>query len=157
MGDVVLETLFHTAEGVVVLRDCMSLLPGGPPDGLDPERELLRMAKCRAGSIELEVLYVPRPDYGRIRPRLYQRDALGWACPFRGAQIFLNDVSLTPSDDGSALQGRVHLRAGDRARFSMTHTGRDIAIIADLASAEHRLAASLDWWQSRSDTCPYQA
>src|SRR5919199_4264220 len=89
----ILETTFRTATGVVVLRD---LMPVASEDekrrALAPDHQVLREVEGVAGEVELEVLYAPRPDYGRRRPRLEQRGALGlWG----GA----NGAAPTPPSD----------------------------------------------------------
>src|SRR5919201_2060335 len=70
----ILETTFRTAAGTVALRDRMPVASEDDKRrGLTPDHQVLREVEGLAGEVELEVLYAPRPDYGRSRPRLEQR------------------------------------------------------------------------------------
>ena len=97
----VLETSFVTAAGRIRLTDLM-VLNGTGPGQLQPERELLRIAEGVEGSVELEVLYDPRPNYARACARLMHRGSLGWVFEHR-AQAFrlLTDIALAPAADGA--------------------------------------------------------
>ena len=71
----VLETVFRTPTGACVLRDLMSVSSEEDKRAhLTPEHEVLRELEGLEG--EVEVLYDPRPDYGRVRPLLEERGAL---------------------------------------------------------------------------------
>jgi GH15 family glucan-1,4-alpha-glucosidase len=77
----VLETIFHVETGTVALRDLMPVASEAyKRTTLMPEHEILREMECLAGTVELDVLYDPRPGYGRERVRLEQRGELGLAC-----------------------------------------------------------------------------
>lgn len=74
----VLETIFHGPTGVVALRDLMPVSSEAEKRAaLTPEHEVLREVEGLAGEMEIEVIYDPRPDYGRARPSLTWRGALG--------------------------------------------------------------------------------
>jgi hypothetical protein len=73
----VLETLFRTPTGARVLRDLISVSSEGDKrTHLTPEHEVLRELEGLEGEVEVEILYDPRPDYGRVRPLLEVRGAL---------------------------------------------------------------------------------
>jgi GH15 family glucan-1,4-alpha-glucosidase len=73
----VLETLFRTPTGARVLRDLMSVSSEvDMRTHLTPEHEVLRELEGLEGEVEVEILYDPRPDYGRVRPLLEERGAL---------------------------------------------------------------------------------
>jgi hypothetical protein len=82
-GTNVLETTFITGSGRARVFDLMPI-NGADGNGLEPERELLRIAEGVEGEVEFEALYEARPDYGRALPRLVRRGALGWVFQHRG-------------------------------------------------------------------------
>jgi hypothetical protein len=50
----VLETRFRSSAGALTLLDCMPL-PAGTEPRLWPEREILRIARCERGEVQLEI------------------------------------------------------------------------------------------------------
>jgi GH15 family glucan-1,4-alpha-glucosidase len=68
----VLETTFRTSTGAMVLLDGMAIDPKerGHELGRDAPHALLRLVRCTAGEVELEVEFTPRPEYGLVRPLL---------------------------------------------------------------------------------------
>ena len=73
----VLETVFRTPTGACVLRDLMSVSSEvDKRTHLTAEHEVLRELEGLEGEVEVEILYDPRPDYGRVRPLLEERGAL---------------------------------------------------------------------------------
>src|SRR5260221_14553803 len=61
----VLETTFHTATGRLVLTDLMPVASERDQRRmLLPDHEILRIAECRGGEVELEMTFEPRPRYG---------------------------------------------------------------------------------------------
>src|SRR5207302_1682672 len=67
----VLETTFRTASGSVALRDLMPVASESDKhSALAPDHQVLREVEGLEGQVELDIVYEPRPDYGRARPRL---------------------------------------------------------------------------------------
>jgi len=152
----VLETMFITATGRVRITDLMTL-NGADGDGLNAERELLRVADGVEGEVELEALYQPRPDYARARPRLMQRGKLGWWFQHGGqAFLLLTELEMQLDANGGGLCGKVVLRAGERRRLSLAHATRDMMVILPLgATADERLARTAQWWRGWSAQCRF--
>ncbi|HET9466186.1 MAG TPA: trehalase-like domain-containing protein [Gemmatimonadales bacterium] len=71
-GTLVLETEFETPTGRLMLTDALAAGPNerGHELGARAPHGLLRRAECVAGTVELEIEYAPRPEYGRLRPGL---------------------------------------------------------------------------------------
>jgi GH15 family glucan-1,4-alpha-glucosidase len=155
----ILETTFRTAAGVVVLRD---LMPVASEDekrrALVPDHQVLREVEGVAGEVELEVLYAPRPDYGRSRPRLERRGALGLWCEADGAALALqSDVPLALTDDGRTALGRGRLRAGQRAYVACTYSQEAPLVVAPLrALAPGLVDRSARWWRRWAERAAYQ-
>jgi len=157
-GTNVLETVFTTDRGSVRLIDCMPIADENDYRvRLQPLRETLRVVEGLAGEVELEAIYAPRPDYARAKAPLTHRGALGWSCSV-GSRLWLlhTDAAVTPSAAATELVGRFRLKPGERRRFSLTYTERDIATVAPLGPhADARLEATRRWWEAWHARCTY--
>ncbi len=149
----VLETTFRAEGGAVRVTDLMVIAK----DGLQPERELLRIVEGLEGEVSLEVRFEPRPDYARAAGRVVRRGEHGLAC-VHGNELFLLRTDLALAiEGGDSASGRVTLAAGERRYLSLGYTCGTIGILPALgASAERRLASTLRWWQDWSGRCRYQ-
>jgi GH15 family glucan-1,4-alpha-glucosidase len=120
-GTLVLETEFETAAGRLTLTDALAVGPNeqGHELGLQSPHALLRRAECTAGTVELEMEYAPRPDYGQVRPTL--ADVTGGVLATDGPSALLLS-SAVPHDlkDGSA-RARVRLAAGESRAFALQY------------------------------------
>ncbi len=154
----VLETTFTTADGAVRLIDLMPIsVDSAAGRLLEPQREVLRIIEPVAGTVELEVIFEPRPGYGQARARLTRRGALGWAC-IHGSELMMlhADLPLSPDRDAARLHARVQLVPGRKRYLSFTYTRHDIGVFAPIGeSAEGRLAVTLRWWEDWSGRCTY--
>jgi len=115
----VLETRFQTDTGLAVVTD--ALLVG--PDRADHElgagapHVLVRRVSCETGSVELEIAYRPRPEYGLISPILALID--GGVMSRGGAEwlVLTTPAPLKLEDEG--VQGRLQMVAGETVHFGM--------------------------------------
>ena len=91
-----------------------------------PEHELVRVLECERGEAEIEIVFDPRPDYGRARPRIASLGKLGLrvAMPGGGLLTLLTDAALDASG-----RARVRLRAGERLTFSLAFAHEDAAVL----------------------------
>jgi GH15 family glucan-1,4-alpha-glucosidase len=64
----ILETTFRTAGGVVVLTDFMPVAEDGRPSG--PHPEIHRQLRCTRGRVPLQMIFMPRFEYGARTTRL---------------------------------------------------------------------------------------
>jgi GH15 family glucan-1,4-alpha-glucosidase len=154
----VLETTFRTATGVARLTDLMPVASEGQRSGeLWPDHELLRRVECLAGAVEIEVLYDPRPDYGRMVPRLTDQQAFGLVCEHRGQVIALrSEIPLATGLDPGA-RGRARLRAGETRTLSVTYDRWLPIVLAPLGgAAADRIARSREWWEDWMRGCRYE-
>ncbi|MBI4263919.1 MAG: glycoside hydrolase family 15 protein [Acidobacteria bacterium] len=149
----VLETTFQTASGVIRLTDLMPVASEGEKArDLLPDHELLRRVECLAGTVDIEVLFDPRPDYGRMAPRLIDRGAFGLACEHRGQVIALRSDIQLAAVDGPGARGRARLRAGEARTLSLTYD-RGLPVVLLGGAADHRIARSLAWWNTWMGEC----
>lgn len=153
----VLQTRFITPGGVLELTDCMPVASEDQKrHELLPEHELLRIVECTEGEVELEVLYEPRPDYGRARPTLRQRGPGLIACPRRRTLLLL-DSSVPLSIGDGVGSGTALMKAGDTHMFSLTFSVDEPAMIAGRGNAARaRLHRTIEWWQNWADRCEYR-
>ena len=134
----VLETTFRTDRGVVRVTDLMPIAA----EGLQPERELLRIVD----GIE-----------GEVRVRLARRDEGTYACEHRDEPFALRTgLALEIDHAADAVVGRVGVAAGERHYLFLGYARGTIGVLAPLGHrADQRLAATLRWWQDWSGRCRY--
>jgi alpha,alpha-trehalase len=148
----VLETTFRTAGGTVVLTDAMVL--GTCNDvhalGKDAPHLLVRAVQCTEGSVDLDVDYAPRPEYGLVEPLL---SSSGLAVTARGGaeRLVLSTPFTLTAADGVA-HGNRRLQSGDLLLFGLQHgtpaTPARNWSQADLAA---HLATTTAGWRAWSD------
>ncbi len=156
-GTAVLHTTFRCSRGALRLTDFMTLPDvTGMSAVLEPQHELVRIAECVGGEVELDVLYAPRPQYGAAVARLEQRGKLGWACTHRGLAAFLtSDLDLRLTSPGT-LTANLPMKAGDRHYLVFSYCENDVAVVNPIdVSVHHRLEATLAWWRGWSGQCTY--
>jgi hypothetical protein len=117
----VLQTTFRTETGSVRLTDLMPVASEEEKRRfLGPDHEILRVATCEEGEVELEMLFEPRPVYGGRTPRLRDGGALGTRGEWGSRLLLLR----TDMPGGAPQDGRVRtsarLRAGESFHFSLT-------------------------------------
>jgi GH15 family glucan-1,4-alpha-glucosidase len=152
-GSAVLETTFETDTGVARLTDLCPIVDS--VGSLDPMREVLRIIEGVEGYVDIEIEFAPRPDYGRIEPKL-RRIAKGvWRCAWKSLLLLLNSRALLVQD-GASLRGAVRLTDGRREHLSLAYVDRDIGTIAPLgAEADARCQRTVSWWQDWSNGCKF--
>jgi GH15 family glucan-1,4-alpha-glucosidase len=155
----VLETVFRTPTGACVLRDLMSVSSEENKRAhLTPEHEVLRELEGLEGEVEVEILYDPRPDYGRIRPLLGQRGALGLRCAVGGTSLTLrSELPLELTDGDPGARGVARIRSGEREYLSLTYSMEAPAVIPLLGEAARgRIERTVRWWQEWANRCAYE-
>lgn len=155
----VLETTFRTEHGVAVLLDLMPVATEQQKrTDLTPDHELLRVMVGVEGEVELDLLYDPRPQYGRVRPVLRRHGRLGLWCEAAGAALILqSELPLEPAHDGRGAHGVARIRAGERRYLSLTYSEEAPAVIPPLGEAAHgRLERSVRWWQEWAGRSRYR-
>jgi len=149
----VLQTRFFAASGELTVTDFMPALAG--TDALrqpQPGHELVRIARCERGEVEVAIVFDPRPDYGRFAPRIHSLGKLGLRVDAGGGAMLslLTDAPLGP--EGRA---RVRLRGGEELHFSLGYVCGAPAVLPPPTAT--RCASVLDgtlrlWreWASRT-------
>lgn len=160
VGDTnVVETTFHSPDGVMRLTDAMAVeTHQARKEDLLPDHEILRSVECLAGSLEVEVVYDPRPGYARGVPELRHDAALGAILCEKGGELYAlqSDIPLLVGPAGTGARARGRLEAGDRIWFSLTAEPGP-AVVGGLGDeALHRLNRTLRWWEEWAGQLAYE-
>ena len=154
----VLETTFYTATGVLRLTDLMPVdSEAGKARELWPDHEILRRLECVAGDVEINVVFDPRFEYGRVCPAISRRRPdLFYAEYGTGAVILSTDIPLQ-ADEKGGVGGTARMSAGDRRFLSMTYAHAMPTVIAPLGDhADDRIERSIRWWNEWASACRYR-
>jgi alpha,alpha-trehalase len=147
-----LETTFQTPTGVVELVDALAVGRNdrGHDLGAGSPGVLLRRLTCGEGQVEMEVQYVPRPEYALIHPLL--EVVPGGLAARGGADRLLLSTPIELAVDGATATGRFTLRAGESVAFALQHGRMWGPALAAWTQAEiaARLDDTLEGWRSWS-------
>ena len=150
----VLETTYRTESGTATVLDALATGPGnrGHQLGRDAPHLLLRQVTCSQGEVEIDLEYIPRPEYGLVFPLF---DGTDWGVAATGgADVLILSSPTRLTVDQSSVSARLQLAEGERAGFSLHHNRRGDAAVAHAWSQEE-IAATLDdtvsAWQSWSE------
>lgn len=108
--------------------------------------------------MELEILYEPRPDYGRIRPKIKDRGPLGFRCEAQGAALALrSELPLRLATDGHSVHGCALIASGERRYLSFTCSTEAPGLIPLLGEAAgEKIDRSIHWWKNWAARCTYE-
>ncbi len=153
----VLETTVTSTGGSFRLTDLMAVDPAVGRK-LRPQREVLRIIEVLNGAPTIRILYQPRPDYARKRPRIHRRGVGVWLTgDNRNVLLLHTDIPLALDGEHASLSAEFQLHANERRFLSLTCTGGSMAVIPGLdGEAEVRLVETLCWWQEWSSRCRYK-
>jgi alpha,alpha-trehalase len=156
-GTNVLETMWRTRTGWVVVRDALTMGPSSaadvvtphtrPPSDTDADHLLTRTVECISGSVEVELTCDPVFDYGRTPAAWTMKPGDRHSADATGAGQTIRLGSDIPIGvEGSGVRGRRVLSAGDRA-YCVLSWADGLAVPADAAAAEARVAATTNYWR----------
>ncbi len=120
-GTMVLETTFRAPTGSAVLVDAMAMGRNerGHELGVDSPGIVLRSVLCQSGTVEIELEYAPRFEYGLIFPLL--RPIEGGILARGGADVLVLSTPMELHIEGSIARARFTLQAGEQASFALQH------------------------------------
>jgi alpha,alpha-trehalase len=148
----VLETRFQTDTGTASVTDALLVGPDQHDHRLGAEAPhvLVRRVVCEIGSVELDIAYRPRPEYGLISPILTPVD--GGVTSRGGAERLVLTTPTPLTFEGGGMHGRLPMVAGDTVHFGMHRSA--MGEIPDRVWSQHDLRDGLDQavrsWQSWS-------
>ncbi|MDX1624469.1 MAG: glycoside hydrolase family 15 protein [Gemmatimonadota bacterium] len=155
----VLETIHTASAGTIKVTDAMPVASEDEKmEALDPEHEVLRRVECLDGEVEVEVIFDPRPCFGRLTPRVTDRGALGCFCQSgKEAIAFRSEIETACTNAFPGAKGSETLEAGDVRWAGFTYTDEDPAVVPVFGDvAEKKLARTLEWWRAWAEKCRYE-
>ena len=149
----VLETTFRAARGTVVLTDALATGAEnhGHTLGSGAPHLLIRILTCVEGSVDVDVVCAPRPEYGLLRPLLSHVD--GGVAARGGAEWLVLSSPVPLTLRRSTARGRIVMTAGRTLAFAL-HRSTAIERVARVWSQDEladRLAGTVAAWRSWSD------
>jgi GH15 family glucan-1,4-alpha-glucosidase len=117
----VLETTFRTSSGAVTLVDALSVGPGNRDHelGRGSPHLLVRRLTGGEGSVELEIEFAPRSEYGLVHPHLSTVE--GGLRARGGADSMMLSCPVELDVDGATARGRIVVRAEEHVGFALHH------------------------------------
>ena len=157
-GTNVLETVWKTPNGWIVVRDALTMGPRShedrvtphtrPPADDDADHMLVRTVECIEGRVEVELVCEPAFDYGRtpaewalVGDDRHAADATG------AGQTFRLQTDLALGIEESRVRARHVLEAGDRAYCALAWDD-DLPAPKDVTEAEARLTTTCRFWRT---------
>ena len=153
----VLETRFETPTGELRLTDLMPVASeDAKGDLLLPEHEILRVAECVRGEVDVVMAFTPRPGYGRAPGRIRDAGPAGIRVDTgEGLLVLRSDMPLAIlAHDG--VEGRARLRAGEAVHASLTLAADGPAVLPPLGEwSRASIARSAAWWRDWASKLRY--
>ena len=143
-GSLVLETVFHTAEGSVALIDCLP-----PRDG---RYDLTRLVEGRSGSVPMRLHLTIRFDYGSIVP--WVRRCPGGITAVGGPDAIRLATPVDLRSENLETTAEFTVAAGQRVPFTLTWYPSDTPAPQPI-DAVTAIAESEAWWRAWSSGCTY--
>jgi alpha,alpha-trehalase len=152
-GTMALETTFRTPTGIAVLVDAMAIGRNerGHDLGVNSPGVLLRSASCESGTVEIELEYAPRFEYGLIFPRL--RPIEGGVVARGGADVLVLSSPMGLHIEGSLASARFTLQAGEQVSFALQHRAswEEVPQVCPAAAISDYLHDTIVGWRTWSD------
>jgi GH15 family glucan-1,4-alpha-glucosidase len=148
----VLETTFRTPTGTVVLTDALAMGADnhGHTLGRGAPHLLIRSIACVEGTVDVDVSYAPRPEYGLLRPLLSHVD--GGVTARGGAEWLVLSSPAPMMLDDSTATARIPMTAGRTLTFALHRSTleQEAARVWRQEELSDRLAATIEAWRSWS-------
>jgi GH15 family glucan-1,4-alpha-glucosidase len=153
----VLVTTFRAAGGEARLIDFFAMRAGGRQR---PRRELVRIIEGVRGTLKLHVRFVPRLDFGEVKPWIRQSSPGAWlAVGSNAALAIFGDVPLRAGSDHD-LEGTVEVRADSRCHIGLQFLPPEESESTRLgeravAQLDQHYEETLRWWRDWSAKITY--
>ncbi len=150
-GTNVLETIFSTSRGKVLVTDAMTV----PAGGLGPLRELSRQVQGLVGSVPMTWSVEPRFGYAAASTRLGWRAGVPVATTGGDALAVCCFEAGAPELAAGVIRGRFEAHAGIRALVALCATHQEPLVVPTRDELESRLEATAAFWRGWSDDLTY--
>lgn len=152
----ILRTTFETGSGVLSLIDCMPIKDD--ETDVHAHHQLLRLAKCEQGEVDVTVEFEPRFDFGMTAPHVKLLDNhLVEVTGGADALVLQSEISLN-AKGLSECEGRAMLGAGEEMAMALTFIlPHDLdPNPMDPDEIRRRVESTREFWQQWSGTCTYE-
>lgn len=145
----VLATTFRSSSGEVRLIDCFAMRIGGRER---PRREIVRIIEGIQGSMRLQVRFVPRLDFGEVKPWIHASSPRAFvAVGSNTALVLSGDVPLSLGPDHD-LEATLEVRAQSRhhmaVQFLPPEESEGAGVGEDVIAQLHtHYEETLAWWR----------
>jgi alpha,alpha-trehalase len=147
-----LETTFTTGTGSVTLTDALAVGRNerGHELGAGDVSTVLRQVAGVVGTVDLELEFVPRPEYGLVSPAL--RLVEGGVTARGGADVLALSSPVPLEVDGYAVRASFQLRSGDAHSFALHHrtTSQERPRLCTESEIRERLGDTAHAWRTWS-------
>ena len=154
----VLVTTFRSASGEARLIDFFAMRSGGRQR---PRREIVRIIEGVSGTLRLNVRFVPRLDFGEVKPWVRPVSGGGYvAVGSNAGLVIFADAPLRPGSDHD-LEGVLEVNAESRYHIGMQFLPPEESEHGHLAEREvprleEHYQETLHWWREWSAKIRYQ-
>ncbi|MFC1993367.1 glycoside hydrolase family 15 protein [Chloroflexota bacterium] len=147
----VLETVFQTETGTVMLTDFMPCYRRA--DGrLVQFNEIHRIAECTHGEADLKVTFQPKPEYATFD---FTLDVTKYGVVVTGGGTHISLSLSVPSKAlGDQATAIVKLRRGDKAAFVLRY-GSDRPLTGVIKNSLNKLSRTKAYWQQQAEGCVF--
>jgi alpha,alpha-trehalase len=151
-GTMVLETTLTTTTGAVTLTDALAVAADerGHDLGAGAVGALLRRVVGVSGSVDLELVFAPRPEYGLVTPTL--EIVPGGVTARGGPNVLALSSPVALEVEGSTARAGFLVRAGDDATFALDHatTSEPRPRLWTQEEARERIEGTAEAWRTWS-------
>jgi GH15 family glucan-1,4-alpha-glucosidase len=144
----VLLTRIECASGTLELTDFMTL-----PSSPDAPQQIVRIASCVSGRIEIDAVFEPRPDYSREAVQL-QGGAGRWTFAAPALHCELR-ASMPMRCDAHTLSAALELRQGESHSSVLTIAPKQAPFANGETTAGQKLDETMQSWQAWCNECAY--
>ena len=142
-GTLVLETTFHTSDGVVRVVDCMPIRSDVP--------DVVRVVEGVSGSVPMMMDLVLRPDYGSTVPWVRRLD--GALSLVAGPDAFELRSAVEVHGEDRSTVASFAVSAGDRVPFVLTWHPSNEPSPPRSDDVDGMVTATVAWWEEWSGRC----
>jgi len=148
----VLVTTFRSRSGEARLIDFFAMRPGGRQR---PRREIVRIIEGVSGTMRLNVRFVPRLDFGEVKPWVRGCSAGAYVAVGSNAGLLIfGDTPLHPGSDHD-LEGALEVHAKSRHHLGMQFLSPEESeqqhpAESEIPRLEEHYEETLHWWRQWS-------
>jgi len=154
-GTNILETTFTTPTGTLLLVDFMPALLEPDKERLAlPFREIVRRVTCPVGTVPIEIVVRPRPNFAATIPTTHQPLPNHYSFHWDAHVLHLATTHpLTPSN--GSLTIRTTLGQGEHLDLAISYSDIAPAYLPVLSTLDEIERLTTEFWKHWSHTCTY--